>query len=151
MDISSDLKQLMIDFALNEDLDYRLKRHENILLIYGFNYCLDLYADIVRTTEQIFELENQSTKHLPIEHFKKILTYNADAFYKNLITKIEENNALQSDFLRQYIQIYKSEMLAENLKSAVAKYSHINAYFSFPEIPIMELSSNEHLEKLFKD
>ena len=100
MDISSDLKQLMIDFALNEDMDCRLKRNEDGLLLYGFSYGLVVRSALVETIEEVFNLQKYSLKRdYAMDHFKDLLMKKQSNIHNKLNKVIKNNIAVNPGFL----------------------------------------------------
>ena len=149
MDISSDLKQLMIDFALNEDMDYRLKRNEDGLLLYGFSFGLVVRSALVETIEEVFNLKIYSLKRdYAMDHFKDLLVKKQSNIHNKLNKVIKNNIAVNPGFLEKYISIYNSKLLASNLTNTLNVYAFANGYFDFLDVNVRLLSSNEHLENL---
>lgn len=145
---SKDLNERLLDFAKNQDLPYRLKNIEEVLIQNGTRIQLPIQYGYYKTISDALNIENPLDFYNDTTNFVEILSADFLIYIEELKEASLEETKVNTDFLSEFEKLVNSDVLEKNISTTLKKYSR--RHIPSNNIFIDKFYDNSHLKYVKK-
>lgn len=143
--VSKDLNERLLDFAKNEDLPYRLKSIEEVLIQNGTRIQLPIQYGYYKTISDALNIDNPVGLYNDKRNFVEILTTDYSTHLDNFIERAKEEIKINTDFLSEFEKIIDETKLKQNVVESLKDHPELHGQ-PLETIFIDKFYDNSHIK-----